>query len=89
MVLSQGKGSQIDGLRFDMIDEICGKDIGIFKVLYLCNERTKDGHKKYHIKCNFCGKEWSKHLGLGINFINRYLNKNGMENTIMFIKEKI
>ena len=206
-----------------MIDEICGKDIGIFKVLYLCNERTKDGHKKYHIKCNFCGaeferklssiketkicrhyneqghlcnfytnwnwnnkklkqvfhnmkgrcyntkdkayrfygaknikiceewllnpksfelwalengyeegltidrinpnddyspnncrwianeenvryksttnyidvngiiksgREWSKHLGLGINFINRYLNKNGMENTVMFIREK-
>lgn len=207
-----------------MIDENCGKDIGIFKVLYLCNERTKDGHKKYHIKCNFCGaeferrlssikgtkicrhyneqgyfrnfktnwnwenkkiktifygmknrcynpknksyrfygaknikiceewllnpksfelwalengyeegltidrinpnddyspnncrwianeenvryksttnyidvsgiiksgREWSKHLGLGINFINRYLRKNGMENTIMFIRERI
>ena len=199
-----------------MIDEICEQNIGIFKVLSLCDQRTKDGHKKYHIKCNFCGaeferklssiketkicrhyfktnwvwdneklrktfnnmksrcynvknkdyrfygaknikiceewllnpksfelwalengykegltidrinpnddycpnncrwisleenaryksttnyinvngivksgKEWSKYLGLGINFINRYLRKNGMENTIMFIRERI
>ena len=35
------------------------------------------------------GREWSKHLGLGVNFINRYLRKNGMEDTIMFIRERI
>ena len=67
-----------------MVDEVCGKDIGIFKVLYLCDKRANDGHKKYHIKCNYgivkSGKEWSKHLGLG---------KNGIEDTIMFIKERI
>ncbi len=61
-----------------MIDEICGKDIGIFKVLYLCNERTKDGHKKYHIKCNFCGAEFERRLSsIKGTKICRHYNEQG------------
>lgn len=61
-----------------MVDEICGKDIGIFKVLYLCNERTKDGHKKYHIKCNFCGAEFERKLSsIKETKICRHYNKQG------------
>ena len=33
------------------------------------------------------GKEWSKILGLGINTINKYVRKYGLDNTIKFIKK--
>lgn len=33
------------------------------------------------------GKDWSKILGLGINTINRYIRKYGVENTKEFIKK--
>lgn len=39
------------------IDENCNKDIGIFHIEYLCDDKCSDGHKKYHIKCNYCGFE--------------------------------
>lgn len=38
-------------------DNICDTDIGIYHIMYLCNHRTKDGHKLYHVKCNICGFE--------------------------------
>ena len=61
-----------------MIDETCEQNIGIFKILYLCNERTKDGHKKYHIKCNICGAEFERKLSnIKETKICRHYNKQG------------
>lgn len=39
------------------MEEIIGKEIGIYKVLSKCNYKSKDGHKLYHVKCNICGWE--------------------------------
>ena len=38
-------------------NEICGTDIGICKILYICDQKTSDGHKLYHVKCNVCNYE--------------------------------
>lgn len=35
-----------------------GTRIGIYDVLYECEERTKCNHKLYHIKCTECGHEF-------------------------------
>lgn len=35
-------------------DNIVGKQINIFDVLYECDFKTKDGHKMYHVKCRCC-----------------------------------
>lgn len=40
-----------------MIDENIGKIIGIYQVCGICEERTSDGHLKYHVKCIECGFE--------------------------------
>ncbi len=29
----------------------------IYDILYECEERTKDGHIKHHLRCRYCGKE--------------------------------
>lgn len=36
-------------------DENVGKQIGIFDILGVCDRRTNDGHKLYHVKCVLCG----------------------------------
>lgn len=33
------------------------------------------------------GKDWAKVLGLGVNIINKYIRKYGLDNTIAFIKK--
>lgn len=60
-----------------MSNDIIGTRIGIYDVLYECQERANDGHKLYHVKCTQCGKEsnmikWNirqakkcNHVGLG------------------------
>lgn len=65
-------------------DEICGTDIGIFKILYICDQKTSDGHKLYHVKCNVCNYEADMlkskikitkkccHIGKDGNYINRH-----------------
>ena len=40
-----------------MENEHVGENIGIYKVLYLCDYKSNDGHKMYHIKCSECGWE--------------------------------
>ena len=35
------------------------------------------------------GRDWSKILGFGVNMINKYIRKYGLENTIVFIKKFI
>lgn len=39
------------------MDDIIGTIIGIHKVLYLCDYKSNDGHKMYHVKCTICGFE--------------------------------
>lgn len=60
-----------------MSNDIVGTRIGIYDVLYECEDRADDGHKLYHIKCTECGWETDmlkahinrakqcKHIGLG------------------------
>lgn len=40
-----------------IVDEYCNKDIGIYHIEYLCDFKSTDGHKLYHVKCNVCGYE--------------------------------
>lgn len=40
-----------------MEDKHVGENIGIYEVLYLCDYKSNDGHKMYHIKCSECGWE--------------------------------
>ena len=40
-----------------MSNDIVGTRIGIYDVLYECEEKTKCNHKIYHVKCSECGWE--------------------------------
>lgn len=40
-----------------MKENIVGSRIGIYDVLYECENKTKDGHKQYHVRCIECGYE--------------------------------
>lgn len=46
-----------------MKENLIGKVIGIYTVLYKCEDLYSDGHKKYCIQCNICGKKFFKKLG--------------------------
>lgn len=71
-----------------MKENVIGKVIGIYTILYECKEKDKDGHKLYHVKCNICGKEYNKrfndihktkechHLSVTGKYIQRYTWKN-------------
>lgn len=60
-----------------MSNDIIGTQIGIYDVLYECQEIANDGHKLYHVKCTKCGREFNmakshinkakqcNHIGLG------------------------
>ena len=60
-----------------MSNDIVGTQIGIYDILYECEETTNDGHRLYHVKCIKCGWESDmqkshigrakkcKHVGLG------------------------
>lgn len=37
-------------------------DDSIYEILYECSERTKDGHKMYHVRCKECG--WEREMKL-------------------------
>ena len=39
------------------MNEIVGTQIGIYNVLYECKYKANDGHKKYRVKCIYCGFE--------------------------------
>lgn len=45
-----------------MTDGNVGKRIGIYDVLYECDEKRNDGHKLYHVRCVFCGWETDMQL---------------------------
>lgn len=38
------------------------KEIGIFDIMYQCENKSTDGHKLYHIKCKICGWETDAQL---------------------------
>lgn len=46
---------------------IVGTQIGIYEVLYKCQEKAKDGHDLFHVKCTICG--W------GTNMIPQHIGK--------------
>lgn len=60
-----------------MSNDIIGTRIGIYDILYECEEKTKCNHKLYRVKCSKCGWETDmmkaqidrakqcKHIGLG------------------------
>lgn len=60
-----------------------------------CRWVTKDNNSRYKSTTSYInvngvihsGKEWSQILGLGINTINKYVRKYGLDNTIMFIQK--
>ena len=39
-----------------MKENLDGKTVGIFTILYQCKKLYIDGHKQYCVKCNYCGK---------------------------------
>ena len=39
------------------LDENIGKRIGIYEVVHLCDYKSNDGHKIYHVRCSVCGWE--------------------------------
>lgn len=43
-------------------DENVGKQIGIYNVLGVCDHRSNDGHKLYHVRCTICG--WENNMRL-------------------------
>lgn len=70
-----------------MSNDIIGTRIGIYDVLYECEDRASDGHKLYHVKCIICEREFDMiksqigkakhcaHIGLGgakIAFSSKY-----------------
>lgn len=67
-------------------DEHIGERINIYDILYLCDSKSNDGHKLYHIKCTECGWENDvqyrhiKHLSSVCNHTScsgMYINFNG------------
>ena len=72
------------------MDDIVGTIVGIYKVQYLCDFKSNDGHKMYHVECVKCGFETDmrksdikiprqcKHqsiTGLHIDFKSHFTNK--------------
>ena len=43
-------------------EDIVGKQIGIYQVMYLCDHRDKYGHRLFHVKCTVCGHEFDRKL---------------------------
>lgn len=78
----------VDGLTIDRIDE--DKDYSPDNCRWITNiENAKYKSTTSVIKVDdetHTGKDWSKILELGINTINRYIRKYGLNNTIEFIR---
>lgn len=45
-----------------MTDKNVGKSIGIYEVLNVCDDRDKDGHLLYHVRCKYCPYESNMRL---------------------------
>ena len=43
-------------------ENVIGKQIGIYQVMYLCDYRDKYGHRLFHVKCTKCGYEFDRRL---------------------------
>ena len=78
-----------DDLTIDRINESLDYSPGN------CRWVTKNNNSRYKsttscINVNdiiHSGKEWSQILGLGINTINKYVRKYGLDNTVKFIEK--
>lgn len=54
------------------------ENVGIYKILKECEEKTKCGHKKYLVECNYCG--WTTEMQMSsIKRANscKHLDNNG------------
>lgn len=87
-----------------MSNDIIGTRIGIYDVLYECNERAGDGHRLYRVKCTVCNREFSMiksqinrakhcaHIGLGgakVSFSSKYSwNNSKLENIFQGMKHR-
>lgn len=68
-----------------MKENLIGKTIGIYTILCERENRDKDNHKLYHVKCNICGKEFYKrfndihktkechHISVTGEYVDRYV----------------
>lgn len=80
-----------ENLSIDRIDETKGYSPGN------CRWITVNNNAKYKSTTNIIevdgklnsGAGWSVELGFGVNYINNYIKKHGIEETILFIKDKI
>ena len=46
-----------DIMKQSVKDEHVGEQIGIYKILSLCDYKSNDGHKMYNVQCTECGWE--------------------------------
>lgn len=80
-----------DNLTIDRIDE--NKDYSPDNCRWITGaQNTKYKSTTYLINVNgeiHTGKDWARELGLGVNLINTYIRKYGLNNTIEFIKRYI
>ena len=80
-----------DGLTIDRIDE--NKDYCPDNCRWIpVEENAKWKSTTNEIEVNGIidsGKGWSKRLGYGVNYINTYIRKYGIEEAIKFIEEKL
>lgn len=45
-------------------ENIVGKRIGLFDVLYECDFKSNDGHRMFHVKCSECGWETNTRMDM-------------------------
>lgn len=87
-----------------MNNSIVGTRIGIYDVIYECEERANDGHKLYHVKCVECGWETDmlkasisrakrcNHIGLGNVYVSTTSdfnwNNQRLKRIFMYMKQR-
>ena len=57
------------------MENLVGKQIGIFDVLYKCNFKSNDGHRMFHVKCSKCGWETDMQMHQ-IKYVKKCKHKN-------------
>ena len=46
-------------IKYNNLD---GQDIGIYKILYECDHKSKDGRRVFYVRCNECGWEGEQNI---------------------------